>query len=1101
MQNSSFLNIYKASAGSGKTHTLTREYLTMAFSGANYFQNILAVTFTNKAAGEMKDRVLSDLFTLSKFPEKSSHLSHLQSTLSGISITDIQRKAKEILSNILHNYSFFSISTIDSFVQNIIRSFTFEIGVNSAYEIEMDLNKVKGDLIKLLFEKMDDFPGLKQWLIKFALDLIEENGKWNYYNEVFQLTSEIFKEKVQGILNSPFFYKALTEQRVSIQDLLQIVSSRIEEFRNGIRQISKEYQTIVTSKLGNVEGFGQNFTRIHNYFVYKIVNMDFSPMSTVDKAQNNIENWYNKNTSNEAKLLINQNESQLMNILNECQNFISNHKTEYNTCRLIRSHIHSFGILSDLNNVLTQYRVENNILMISDASLLLRNIIQNNETPFIYEKVGNRYNHILIDEFQDTSGFQWQNFLPLVRNSISEGHNSLLVGDVKQSIYRWRGGDWNLLLKNVYDDIGSHFIHDFNLETNWRSGKNIIAFNNSIFSILPRMIQDYINSKLESIPEKLSDELKSKGFDSMIPRAYQDWIQKASPKKDKFEGSVEILFFPVSNKSEIKEIALEKLPSKVYELIHTLGYKPSDIGILTRTNDQARSVFEVFIDFINILPENEQFEISSSESLLLYSNACVRCIYHALKFLGNHDDQTSMWSMTKEYLGISGDPPEPLFNDIIPEPGMLLGFDDLARFLPPDFKERTKTILKLSLYETVEELIKIFGIDAMNSESDYVNVFLDNVLNFTSKYGADIHGFCVWFENRKNSLSVPVPENNNAISLTTIHRSKGLAYRIVIIPFCDWELCSTTGHQNILWCETPGFLESEISHLPVNSGNLLIDSHFAKEYMEEIIYSAMDTMNLLYVAFTRPIDKLIVYCPEYSKEKENNLAFYMLQAIENFKKFNTDASLLSIDQYWVQKDDHKLLFIDTENPIFHPLKPESSKLSSMIISNNHWRDKLFIMNRSDDFFIKSVESIEEKVNFGILMHEILSKIETESDIDWVLQSLNFEGKITVAEMLNLKIRLKKIFKNEHIKKWFSDGIRCEIEHALLNLDGKLKIPDRIVYFEEKIHVIDFKFGEEKLEHIDQIKEYRYLLSQMETLKVDGYLYYAEYDKVIDIQSV
>jgi ATP-dependent helicase/nuclease subunit A len=465
------LKIYKASAGSGKTHSLTEEYLSLAALYPDNFKRILAVTFTNKAAEEMKQRILESLNDILKLSEKADFYHVFRRINKDKSPFEILESVRQVRDSILHNYSYFSLSTIDSFVQKVIKSFTYEIGVESGYRIELDTEKVLSDITELLYKQIDTDENLRNWLIHFANYKMDEGKNWDFRAEINKLAREIFKEEFESVdldENEEGQYKAISE---NFEKLNQIKQS----FEKQMTNIGKQTIEIFTKQNIDYQNLGQKMGWLGNYLTRKITEPskveDYVPTPSVQKLLDDVESWTAKSASAEIKRTVNGLFYQVNPLLNKAISLIQNDFKYYLGAINILSAFHAYGILRKLAALLPEYRSRNNLLLISDSTRILKEIIAGNDAPFIYEKIGNRFRHVLIDEFQDTSGFQWENFKPLIQNSLAEGQTNLIVGDIKQSIYRWRGGDWSLLLSKVDEEIGNTYIEHKTLETNWRSKK------------------------------------------------------------------------------------------------------------------------------------------------------------------------------------------------------------------------------------------------------------------------------------------------------------------------------------------------------------------------------------------------------------------------------------------------------------------------------------------------------------------------------------------------------------------------------------------------------------------------------------------------------
>ncbi|NPA69107.1 MAG: UvrD-helicase domain-containing protein, partial [Chlorobi bacterium] len=447
------LQIYKASAGSGKTYLLTLNYLKTAFKAPDRFTKILAVTFTNKAAEEMKTRILEKLDELIKKGKNADYFKEIKQSGQYKTDNELIKNAETIRDNILHDYSAFNVGTIDSFVQKVIRAFAFEMNLNSSYEIEFDTDKVTEDLTNKLYEKISFDRDLQKWLLQYAQNKTENNKNWDFKNEIKNLTSEIFKEQFLEL------YKNRKIEKKEMNDFLKTLYKIKNNFESKMSELAAKYKKILEDAAMNPGTYGMKFKIISNHFLVKTaIKKEYDNFTaTFIKARDGIENWYAKSASAQIINDIKNTYEKLYPLIETYFKYFEAESENYYTATEIIKQFHAFGIINDMAAELSEYRSENNILLISDTNLLLKEIIGNNDAPFIYEKTGTGFYNIFIDEFQDTSNFQWANFKPLITNSLSQGYTNLIVGDIKQSVYRWRGGDWKLLLQGVKQDIGKEF--------------------------------------------------------------------------------------------------------------------------------------------------------------------------------------------------------------------------------------------------------------------------------------------------------------------------------------------------------------------------------------------------------------------------------------------------------------------------------------------------------------------------------------------------------------------------------------------------------------------------------------------------------------------
>ena len=581
------LTVYRASAGAGKTHKLTGEYLTLLFTGPGAFRRILAVTFTNKATDEMKTRIVDELYNLAS-GRKSDYVELLKSTYS-LTEVQVRKQAAKILIDILHDYSAFNISTIDRFFQQTMRAFTREIGLQGGYGIEMDQELVLTTAIDNLLSDLEkpESKDLLGWLLRFAEDKIESGGEWNLRKDIMALSREVFKES----------YKAFSEA----------VGRDIED-KKALEDYKNELYGIIRSVEATAKELGERGLAILNKYGLKVT--DFkggsrSPLTLLDRLvqgemkepsatfiglADNLDGCFTKTVSLGTRQIIG---CAFEDGLNDCiKGIISlfDNLTAYNTAREIVRYYYTLGILTDVSRQIAAYREEKNVMLIADTTELLSKVIEGSDAPFIYEKTGTHVDHYMIDEFQDTSGMQWNNFRPLIEESLAHSRDNLIVGDVKQSIYRFRNSDWKLLDEQVQADFSPEVVHEETLKDNWRSCRNIVEFNNALFTTLPGVLQTVYNEALSV--SSLSEEQRA-AFFTKIMSAYDKSFQQVPPPFMQKDGHVRIEFLSGDDEKDWKEEALGRLPG-VLEKLQDNGYALKDIAILVRTNQEGAQVADTY---------------------------------------------------------------------------------------------------------------------------------------------------------------------------------------------------------------------------------------------------------------------------------------------------------------------------------------------------------------------------------------------------------------------------------------------------------------------------------------------------------------------------
>ncbi len=1087
------LNIYKASAGSGKTFRLTEEYLKLVFKNPDQYTNILAVTFTNKATGEMKSRILGELYLISQNAEASKHKDVLL-PLCNNSINQMQLKGQKILSLILHDYSNFSISTIDSFFQRILRSFAKETGISGGYNVEMDTDKVLREIVDELMLRLNEDKDLARWLCDFSLSKTEEKGKWDIEKDIIKLGKQLFTEQYQDLQSKNVFSGINLEQ---LHELSKRIYKSSKDIENKLSAIGTDaIQSLYDNGL-ELENINRGKTGPFNIFLNLAKGNFEAPIKSSYnlKVLEGLEETWTKKAN---KVHVNDAISRLYGSWVRGVQSFNEQYGYFNSLKAIRQYFYAFGILSEINILLQNYREENNTLLISDAAQLLRGIIDGNDAPFIYEKTGTKYRHYLIDEFQDTSTFQWANFKPLVTEAIAQGGMGLIVGDVKQSIYRWRGGDLNLLLNGLSSDQDfDGMLNESSLTHNYRSCVNVIKFNNTLFHLLPQILKTQLDSQITTIDSNLEK----------IATAYDKNAQKIPSGKTDNGGFVQFTFLrkkqtntdadeegnEVNSETHWKEEVKSRIPGIVRDL-QDKNYRAGDIAFIVRTARQGKDIADI------LLHEKIQqgkdgrynFNFISNESLYLSSSSAVRLLIAAIRYLVFSNDILNLSNLVSEYqLYIK---PE---SEITEQQHWNWTSDNLKGLLPTAFLEKTEQLKNQALYEISEQLIEIFELQNKQIQFPYLQAFQEILLNYTRRNNPDIISFLLWWEEEGNKKTLTAPEDADAIRIITIHKSKGLEFKAVIVPFCDWKIDHETAgdRDTVLWCGTDQIAEDLPPYLPVKYSPSLVNSLFESVYADEKTQAYIDNLNLLYVALTRAEEVLYCFSPykepaqnNYSTDRKGQLVSdFILYALEEPHIHTEDY--ISLRDYW--KEEDLTLTIGTI-PVHEKqeIKVNEDAVAELkFYPVNHWKDRIRIRKRSHQYFTEADSKIQESVDYGKLIHELLAGIHIANDAPKVLQRFVFEGKISDDEKNTLEQKLQNIFKNPQVAGWFEQTNRIKAEHAILLKGGQVRIPDRVVLQDNKAIVIDFKTGKGAKKYAAQVREYTEALKAMGHEQVEGYLLY------------
>ena len=990
------LNILKASAGSGKTHNLTREYLRLLFKSDNAYKHILAVTFTNKATDEMKRRVLEELYKMS--------------------VSD--PIAKKRLITILHDYSSFSISTIDRFFQQTMRAFAREIGKNSSYSVELDQDMVLAEAIDQMILNLDkeESSELLDWLISYSYDSIESGKSWDIKKGIKELAEQIFKEAFK-IKNIELGDKLTGKKELAAYK--KVVGNVILKFESQLIDIGKRALKIIERNNLVISDFkGGSRSPLH-YFSKIAAGTTSSPTNTFKELLDNQVNWYKNTLAKTDPSLCHSIENAyddgLNDLVREIVNFTDEWR-EYNSAKVTDNNIYSLGILLDINKYIQKYSKENNVVLLSETTELLNKIIDGSDTPFIYEKVGSRIDNFMLDEFQDTSLMQWQNFKPLIQNSLAAGNDNLIVGDVKQSIYRWRGSDWNLLNSDIYNDFDSTQIKERQLTDNWRSSENIIKFNNDFFTYAASICDNILGESEISTAE-----------------VYKEVKQTVAQRRKGNEGHVQLKFIENENGENWHEAVLSKIAPSLDKLLEN-GYKYNDIAFLVRKNSEGVEIVNFLID--------KGYPVISDEALLISSSISVMKIVTILRYCNN--------------------PKDPINNLIADYENITLNKDNFPEHLP--------------LYEMCEKIVCDWLGDIDLSEAAFVQGFLDTVLDYVKNNRSDLASFLEWWSEKSSKISLSSPEGQDAIKVLTIHKAKGLGMNVVIVPFFEITLDHSSQNRSVIWCEPNVEPFNGVPFIPIVYGKNLQETIYAKDYQRERQKAFIDNLNTAYVAFTRAKKELLVFArrakkPEEPKSVSDILYKYYMEELDERQEICIGDWSLAGSQDLIPVSEIEL-----------------TGFRSIPIG-----DRLKLSLNSSDFFDKS-----SKRNFGLIMHDVLSRVFVEKDLPDSIQSSVKKGELKEEEYHSMLLQMNTMLESVRDRHWFDGSSKVLNEIEIIEPGGRIYRPDRVLMSSE-ITVIDFKFGSIKsVSHERQVARYMSLIRGMGTKPVKGFLWYLEDNEIIEV---
>ena len=1048
--------INKASAGSGKTYTLVKEYLIMLLGkkteGGNYILDkhpndnhryILAITFTNKATEEMKSRIVETLDVLASNPDESPYITDL-TTMLGASKDDISKSAGIAERQMLEDYTNFNVCTIDTFFQKILRTFAYEVNLSSNYGVELNDEYVVELGVNNLKTRLHDESGkknksLSHWLWMFVQDSIKNGSSWDVF----------YKPKSKKTVDNSLynFAKVLTNEVVkkNSKQLFDFLADpkNIQAFNvalnSGISNLISEVKECVDEIFKMLEGPGikanKNFTNFLD-----ALNNSANPFLIKDldkKVEKKIadQSFVNKNSASVNDIAI-----------CDCLTQILDNNTVYASYKKILDLTYQLGLLGDINASMQDFANENNTILLSGTNDIVKRIIDGCETPFIYERIGMYLHNFLLDEFQDTSRMQWENLLPLVRNGLANGHDSLIIGDVKQSIYRFRNSDPQLLHSQLKVDFSNDSIkYNEGRSINWRSARNIVHWNNAFFRFLSmalNMDEFYADVEQEVSPknEKLPGHVVVARRE--IPDKKKDTDGNNDSKTESNDNSND-------NDSNFKEWAIEKMIVDLQSLL-ARGFKQKDIAVLSNTNREGQLAISRIMKW-NIENPDKQMKVVSEESLLVISSPAVRIVVNILKMLdrceAHNEDGREMPMVLRRFEAnrSEGMDTSEAFEDAIVNKD-----EDIADYIDRLYE----TSKSACLDSVVEQIIKSQLSKQMTEENTpYLLAFLDSVVDFMSRYGSNIHHFLKWWDKVGPGLSISSPDNIDAIRVITIHKSKGLQFPCVLIPMFDWNF----DQSSIEWIETAGFkdkLPKGVAIPPIvpvkrDNKRTLFDNEFKKIARSNI----MDSLNKTYVACTRAQYELIIYT-ENNKElglqlsqfletcRNNDIAPTPTENCDPDVVYELGKPMLRSDIPALNSDDNALPD-NVESRIMPPY--------SVVSDVDRWK------LTSPDIII-DVRGTTRWV--GEMLHKVMERVRTPKNLKKAFGRALHRGMITEEEHDEYLALLSKRLADPRVADWFANDNRLMLERSVTIGGNGQKRPDRVVMKPNgEIIIVDYKFGD------------------------------------------
>ena len=1038
--------ILNASAGSGKTYQLAYKYVRDVIGRPDLYRHILAVTFTNKATEEMKSRILKEIHTLAS-GAASSYLEDLCRE-TGLDAPSVRKRAAEVRSRILHDYSHFTVLTIDTFFQRILRAFIRELGLDLNYNVEIETASVLSKSADTLIDRITDDPDLERWLTAFVQERIDDGRKWDIRDGILALGGELFKERNKEIL-------AHARSKEELGAIVARATSRALASRERMRRVAADAVAAIERAGLTAADFSGKSRSFANYF-YAIARGEMkAPTETARKRAADSAGWAAKGSA--AEQLVGELQPKLQTL---CDLYDTNLRS-WNTCDLLRENYRSFALLSDLYAQVQQLCAEQNTMLLPETKYLLAEFIGRNDAPFIYEKVGNRYERFMIDEFQDTSVREWENFLPLLQNAMaqSEENSVLIVGDIKQSIYRWRGGDWRLLHGAAREALGAADTQVVALQENYRSLPVVVEFNNRIIERIVRSDNDELNRTLSEAAARgdLSPQTAAE-LTNTLADAYRDHAQQPR-RTGAHPGYVSVETFD------------ERPPvvERICELLDR-GFRPGDIMILVRGATDGAKVAAELLEFKRRNTEERyRFDVMTQEALVVGNAPVASFIAAALRLALNPDDSLHR-AVYNHYLGRAFD-------------------------RPLDDEERTffRSIRLLSPEEAFERIVMRHDIAGDRRQTAYLQAVHEQIIAFCASKIADIPLWLQWWDSTGSGRSLSVEASASAVEITTVHKAKGLEKSAVLIPYCSWQLDPKAGGvTNIVWAAARGD-GSDAGCVPVRFRQSMAESGFSEEFYREKVYAHVDNINLLYVALTRAKESLHVFLPRRSARTVGAL---LRQSIPT----EGDRALLDglEGRCTCTERGERFEFGEFTGPVAERGAASGGRhvvLERYATSQADLRLRL----PSQRYFEEEDEVELSPRNFGILMHRAFEQADDEEQIRRAVERMTADGTLSEAEAQTLRETIARALEHPVVHEWFGGGwqrVRNEQEIILPSEasagERTIRRPDRVMTAGRRAVVVDYKFGRhEAARYRRQIREYCDLLRQMGYTDVEGYLWYVQ----------
>ena len=1137
------LVIYKASAGSGKTFTLAANYISHLLVNPGAYRHLLAVTFTNKATGEMKERILSQLYGISRGLEESdSYLAKARELLAEAGCREdirhrpltedtLRENAAEALTSILHNYSFFRIETIDTFMLSILRGLAKELELGQGMEIELDTKRACREGVHDFIEQLVPRSKEMNAVVDYIKDAIDNERHWNVTNDLTQFAAHLHGEAFMR--HADELEQLLAKESFTPGNLRQTLWARVQVARQHVADRVDEFFALCDGRgIGRDDIRGKS--RSPYAFYEKLRELTGGRGSTGSKWPNitatlqgyaaDADCWVDSKQRTPASAAVAEVSPRLCSLLNDTLEPYRHWKQTYITASLATKNLYQLQLLGGIDaKIKERCRRENRFLLADTCQMLMKMASGPADTAFIYEKTGTQIDHILIDEFQDTSGMQWDNFRPLLTENASRGKQGLIVGDVKQAIYRFRGSNADIMARRVEEDMQMAGPHTVTLGVNRRSRRGIVEFNNRFF---PRLVgtlgemddkfkvSHYADVRQEWLPGNDGGEVRivTPGSRFMV---HGSWL--AAPSTPSLQT---LNHEPLTLNHE--PLTMNREPLIVAEQVKELldkGLQPADIAILTRRNKEIGMLAEWFEAHPEALAPHK-VRLVSGEAFKLESSDAVRLLVGAMRWVNDAEDVVSLVQVGIGWHGL-------VKRDGLTVPDML-ALRERHYGLPDAFAAGHDALSALPLCELAHTLYDVLEMGRMEGQAAWMQSFFDAVQHFAAEKSGSLDDFLKEWDETLREKAIPSGDADG-IACMTIHKAKGLEWDSVIVLCTNWTF-ESQNKKPVLWVETKPEDYEGLTVLPIRRAKDMQESDFAMQYDEETRQIWMDNLNLLYVAFTRPKSNLIVIREETKKETStpttiNDFIEIGSSGVQECRSSDDSQGKLHAGHNFVNgqwKMDNGKLIINYQLSIINCAKgaliPNCSKSAKRSSSPNPLlphaealsvgfhtapvrlpfrqsnSSKLYISRGDDSPMSKFIER-------GNLLHEVFAHIGTAADAPRAIDGLFTRGIINAAERDEIAHTVSEALRQPEVSDWFSGRYELFNECTILTAEEGMvrqRRPDRVMRSEDKTIVVDFKFGQPLPGHRHQVANYMHLLRQMGFDGVEGYLWYVPLHQIVHV---